>query len=174
MELITDLKKLDASIKAFAKKAASLDKEAQHLGLSAIQAFAEHGNVFYINRLYLSLGKGARHAAMTAWLLAYGGVKANTADGKDVTPFVKDKDARVDLEGAAYNPWYDFKPSAKPDEVLDYYKLLMAVAKKKPKEGQEVAHADLLTRLNGILAEVAEKEANNEEDVLANMPEALL
>jgi hypothetical protein len=160
VEYITDMKKLDAAIKAFGKKAAALDKEAQFIGLSALNAFQEHGNVFYINRLYLALGKGARHTAMTAWLLAYGGVKANTAEGKDMTPFVKDKDAVIDMESAAQNPWYDFKPSAKPDEVLDFYKLALALAKKKPKDGQEVAHEALHQQIAALIK-------NYEESVLA-------
>ena len=150
--LITDQAELAKEIKSLAGRAKKLDRDFQVAALSAIAVFKEHGNVFYINAVYGALGKGARHVAMTAWLTAFGGVSANEAEGKDITPFVKDKNKQVDLEGGSKTPWYEMKPSSKPDEVLDLLKLTLALIKKaaKPKEGQELAHAAMLPELQAL------------------------
>ena len=149
LKLITDQKELAVAIKSLAGRAKKLDSDFQHAALSAINVFMEHGNVFYINAVYGALGKGARHVAMTAWLTSFGGVSANEGEGKDVTPFVKDKNKQVDMVKAAATPWYNMKPSQKPDEVLDLLKLALALVKKAsaPKEGQQVAHAAMLPEL---------------------------
>lgn len=161
LELIVDQTELKAAITAHGKKRASIDQETQRLALSAVAVFAQHGNVFYINHLYANMGKGARHVALTSWLLAFGGVMANEGEGKDVTPFVKDANKKVDMEGATKTPWFDMKPSPKPDETLDLLKLTLALIKKaaKPKEGQEVAHAAMLPELQAL----AEKYAPADE-----------
>lgn len=161
IKLITDQAELAKEIKSLAGRAKKLDRDFQVAALSAIGVFKEHGNVFYINAVYNALGKGARHVAMTAWLTGFGGVSANEGEGKDVTPFVKDKNKQVDMVGATATPWYDMKPSAKPDEVLDLLKLTLALIKKaaKPKEGQELAHAAMLPELQAL----AEKYASEGE-----------
>ena len=152
IKLITDQAELAKEIKSLAGRAKKLDRDFQVAALSAIGVFKEHGNVFYINAVYNALGKGARHVPMTAWLLAFGGVQANESEGKDVTPFIKDKNKQVDMEAGAKIPWYDMKPSSKPDEVLDLLKLTLALIKKaaKPKEGQELAHAAMLPELQAL------------------------
>lgn len=157
IKLITDQAELAKEIKSLAGRAKKLDKDFQVAALSAISVFNVHGNVFYINAVYGALGKGARHVAMTAWMLAFGGVQANEGEGKDVTPFIKDKNKQVDMEGAGKTPWYDMKPSAKPDEVLDLLKLTLALIKKaaKPKEGQELAHAAMLPELQALAEKYA-------------------
>jgi hypothetical protein len=152
IKLITDQTELAKEIKSLAGRAKKLDSDFQHAALSAIGVFKEHGNVFYINAVYNALGKGARHVAMTAWLTEFGGVSANEAEGKDVTPFVKDKNKQVDMDKGQATPWYTMKPSKKPDEVLDLLKLALALVKKAsaPKEGQQVAHADMLPELQAL------------------------
>lgn len=158
MEIIKDGKALDAQIKSIKGRAAKLDKDIQQAALSAIWHFGVRenadgeliGDVGFINRLYLALGKGARHVAMTHWLLQFGGVSANTADNKDTTPFVKDKGKTVDLEGGAKLPWYECKPSKAPDEVVDLLKLTLAVIKKASGEGKQVAHAAMLIELQAL------------------------
>ena len=52
-------------IDSIASKGKKLDGEIQVSALSAAHHFAQHGDVTYINRLFLALGKGARHAART-------------------------------------------------------------------------------------------------------------
>lgn len=160
VKLILDLPTLGKAIKAHAGKRAKLDEETQMLGLSAIKAVQDHGNIHYVNALYLALGKGTRHAAMTQWLLAYGGVSANTGKDKAEKPFVFDREKDVEMDLATAEPWYEFKPSPEPDAVLDVAKLVAAVIKKasKPKEGQVVAHADLLDGLRGLLEGVKDEE----------------
>lgn len=152
MQLITDQAELAKEIKSLAGRAKKLDRDFQVAALSAIAVFKEHGNVFYINAVYGALGKGARHVAMTAWLTGFGGVSANEGEGKDITPFIKDKNKQVDMDSAAKTPWYDMKPSSPPDQVLDLLKLALAIVKKasKPKEGQQLAHAAMLPELQAL------------------------
>lgn len=158
MELIKDLKKLAAAIKANGGAHLKVDAQWQLLACSAISAFAEHGNVFYINQVWKSLGKGARHNAMTQFFLTHGGVKANTGEGKDETPFVKDSDKKPNLENAIANPWFDMVPSKKPDEVVDYLALILKAAKKSPKDGQTTTHADFREKVLALANEYAAAE----------------
>lgn len=157
LQLITDLTKLASAIQANAKAHQRVDQTWQVLAVSAIHAFAEHGNVFYINKVYAAMGKGARHAAMTAFFLAYGGVKANTGENKGETPFIKDADKKPDLEGCEETMWYEMAPSAKPDEVVDYFALIMKALKKSPKEGQTTAHSDFREQVQKLATEYAAK-----------------
>lgn len=164
--IIQDGDKLNAQIKSLATRAAKLDKEFQVAVLSAVWHFGVRtngageliGDVGYINRTYNALGKGARHVAMTAWLLQYGGVMANTGEDKKVAPFVKDKSKKVDLVGGVKQPWYTMKPSKKPDEVLDLLKLTLAVIEKASKAqeaGKNLEHAAMLGKLQAIAEEFA-------------------
>jgi hypothetical protein len=133
--------KLGAAITALGQARAKSDNLSHVLACSAVAAFIKEGsdgkpcgNVFYINNLYNSLGKGARHAAMTAWLLACGGVMANPEPAKaKQTPFVKDPNKTVDLEAAMKQPWFNFKPSPKPADVPDLVKMVQAIIDKAAK-----------------------------------------
>jgi len=145
--LISDLTKLAAAIVSIKTRGAKLDADIHVAAMSSIAHFNKCGDVGYINRLYLALGKGARHVAMVEWLTQFGGVSANEGESKETTPFIKDKNKVVDMEGGDALPWYDCKPSPKPDEVLDYFALLMKVATKKAKKDQEVKHAAVLQRV---------------------------
>lgn len=158
IENTAELAKFIDGIKSRAKR---LDGDIQTAALSAIAHFNKCGDVGFINRLYLSLGKGARHVALTAWLLEFGGVQANDGEGKDTKPFLKDANKKVDLEAGDKTPWFEMKPSQKPDEVVDVLKLTLALIKRvsKPKEGQEVAHAEMISDLQAL----AEKYTPAEE-----------
>lgn len=171
IEIITDLKALGAAIKANAKAHQKVDSQWQVLALSAIAAFEQHGNVFYINDVFKSLGKGSRHKAMVLYFITYGGVKANTGESKDQTPLIKDSDKHVDLEGARSTMWYDMAPSPAPDEVVDYYALIMKAVKKSPKEGQKTEHADFREAVAKLAAEYATKleGASADEGVLSGV-----
>jgi hypothetical protein len=149
--IITDLKKLVLAIDSIKKRSSILDRDIQTAAMSAVDHFGKCGDVGYINRLYLALGKGARHVAFIEWITQFGGVMANEGEGKETTPFIKDKNKVVDLEGGDGMPWYECKPSPKPDEVLDYYALLMKVVTKKAKAGQEVKNAALMLRVADTL-----------------------
>lgn len=150
LKLITDQVELAKEIKSLAGRAKKLDKDFQMAALSAIAVFQQHGNVFYINAVYGALGKGARHVAMTAWLLEFGGVSANEGENKATTPFIKDKNKTVNMEAGAKTPWYDMKPSKKPDEVVDLLKLTLAVIKKAQGEGKTVQHGAMLVELQAL------------------------
>lgn len=158
--LITDDTKLRAAIDGIKKRGKVLDHDIQVAGVSAIDAFAKHGNVFYVNALYKALSKGARHTAFTAWMFEFGGVSANTGDNKEETPFVKDANKTANVEGAMATVWTSFKPSASPDEVLDVLALVQRVIAKasKPKDGQEVKHSELLEALQALVAPLVLEE----------------
>jgi hypothetical protein len=156
IDLITDLPQLATAIKAATKAHAKVDAQWHVLACSAIKAFADHGNVFYVNNVYAGLGKGARHKAMTTFFLAFGGVSANEGENKDKTPFIKDQAKKPDLDTAMRTPWYTMAASPKPDEVVDYLKLALKLVSKAPKEGQETAHGEL----RAILGEAIRKYAD--------------
>ena len=163
MELIKDGATLLATIKSLAGRAKKLDNDFQTAILSAVWHFGVRtneageliGDVGFINRTYLALGKGARHVAMTEWLLQFGGVMANEGEGKGVTPFIKDKSKQVDMDGGAKTPWFNMKPSKKPDEVVDLLKLALAAIKKAQGEGKVVAHAAMLPELQALCEKYA-------------------
>jgi hypothetical protein len=155
--IISDLKALAAAIVSIKGRSAKLDKDIQTAAMSAVSHFEKCGDVGYINRLYLALGKGARHAAFIEWVTQFGGVMANDGVGKETTPFIKDKNKVVDLEGGDALPWYECKPSPKPDEVLDYYALLLKVVTKKAKDKQEVKNAAVMLRVQKLLKEYEEE-----------------
>ena len=86
---------LNKEIKAIGTAAKKLDDRVQAAGVSAIWHFGVRtnskgeliGDVGFINRLYKSLGKGARHVAFTEWVTQFGGVSANTGADKADNPF---------------------------------------------------------------------------------------
>jgi hypothetical protein len=176
MEIIKDGKALDTLITSIKGRAAKLDKDIQHAALSAIWHFGVRtndkgeliGDVGFINRLYLSLGKGARHVALTEWLLHFGGVEANTGQNKDTTPFIKCKGKAVDLEGGTKTPWYDMKPSKAPDQVVDMLKVVLAAIKKGQGGDKQIEHGEILAELQAI----AEKYAPADAVDLSEVPEA--
>jgi hypothetical protein len=104
----------------------------------------------------MALGKGVRHAAFIEWVTQFGGVTANEGDSKDTTPFIKDQNKKPDVDGGDALPWYNCKRSPKPDEVLDYYAMLMKIVTKKAKKDQTCVHAELLAKITPILKEYEE------------------
>jgi hypothetical protein len=182
LNLISDLTALGAAIKANTKAHGKVDAQWHVLACSAIDAFDKHGNVHYVNAVYAALGKGARHKAMIEFFLAFGGVMANTGEGKDQTPFIKDPSKKADLATACKTPWYTMAPSKKPDEVVDYLKLALKLVSKAPTDKQTTEHG----ALRGLMSEVVRTyvEANgiegvevpsvateSEDDVLADVTE---
>jgi glycerol-3-phosphate dehydrogenase len=120
--------------------------------------------VTYINRLYLAMGKGARHVAMTAWMLQFAGVMANEdKKSQKQSPFLKDAAKKVNLEQGAKKPWFLLKPSTKPDDVVDVYALTLAVLKKAAAEGKQIVNGEMVVELQAL----AEKYAPAEETTTA-------
>lgn len=157
--IITDLGELGKAIKLNGKAHQKVDAQWQVLALSAIAAFEKHGNVFYINEVYQNLGKGARHKAMGEFFTQFGGVSANDGEGKDRTPYVKDANKQVDMEKARATSWTTMAPSPAPDEVVDYLALILKVAMRKPKDGQEVKHSAFREKVLRMAKELEEAEA---------------
>lgn len=178
MEIIKDGAALDTAIKSIKGRAAKLDKDIQQAALSAIWHFGVRtndkgeliGDVGFINRLYLALGKGARHVALTEWLLQFGGVEANTGQNKDTTPFIKCKGKHVDMEGGTKLPWYDCKPSKAPDQVVDMLKVVLAAIKKGQGGDKQVEHGEILAKLQAIADEYT--ESLSAEEALDTVGEA--
>lgn len=170
---------LNKEIKAIGTAAKKLDDRIQAAGVSAIWHFGVRtntkgeliGDVGFINRLYKSLGKGARHVAFTEWVTQFGGVSANAGADKADNPFIKDANKKVDIEGAMGLPWFECKPSKAPDEVFDYYEVLMKALARKAKEGQTVKHAALADKVRKLLAEEkkAETEAQADDKALSTV-----
>ena len=162
-----DTKALKNEIKAIGTSFAKMDARVQAAGLLAIQIADKTegtGNLYFVNALYKALGKGSRHQALTAWYLAFGGLKANSGANKEDTPFVHDNSKQLDVAEAEANPWFDMVPSKKPDETFDVLALAMAMLKKKPKDGQESAHMALRDKLAGVVDEYRKSlEVDSEE-----------
>lgn len=184
--MIEDGAALDKYISSISRAGKKLDEQIHIAAMSAIWHFGVRknaqgeliGDVGYINRLYLALGKGARHAALTEWFTRFGGVSANhDKKNNKQNPFVKDKGKVVDIEGAKAMPWYECKPSKAPDEVLDYYALILRAVNKQPKDGQSVKGADFAAKISKLLAEELPDEAQAvaaDDAALSAVGEALL
>lgn len=131
MKNFTNLAALEKEIVSIAGAGKKLDARIQAAGVGVLEHLAEHRDTGPVNRLYLALGKGARHSAMTSWLLAYGSLVANTEPGtKAEKPFLFDKEKVTQPEGAEADPWYNHKPSKAPDQILDLQAAIRAILKK--------------------------------------------
>lgn len=157
INLIEGSENLHKAIDAAAKTARKGDMEWQRLALSAINHFHLHGDVVFINKVYLSMGKGARHEAMAQYFTLFGGVSANKGESKATLPFLKDGAKKVDLEKAATKMWFDLKKSKAPDEEIDYFALAMKLVKREPTEKQTALNASLRIKLGTMLREYAEE-----------------
>lgn len=149
MKLITDkveLNKLIASVTTQGKK---LDAVIQLAGVSALAHLKEHGDIGFVNRLYLAMHKGARKSALTSWFLAHGSLVANTEQSKNEKPFNYTKDKDTNVEAAYAEMWFAHKPDASPDEVFDIQKAIHAIIKKA--QGKQLAHEELLTGLQAMV-----------------------
>lgn len=135
---------IERNIAFIAKAGAKLDKLIQNTAEAVMLHSHQHREVSLVNKLYLALSKGARHAAMTEWLMTFAPVVANTDDAtKGERPFVFNEDKckadaeLIELAGKASSmPWYEMKKSPQPDEVFDVLAALKAIVRKAGKAGQ--------------------------------------
>jgi tRNA A37 threonylcarbamoyladenosine modification protein TsaB len=163
LKLITDGAALVKRIDGIKTSGAKLDKEIHVVAVSSLDHLANHGDVGYINRLYFALPKGARKAAFTSWALTYGSVVANEDKAtKAEKPFVYSKDKATDVAGSVADPWYDHKPDASPDMVLDLQKAIESIIKRAKKDGMQLVHGEKLAALQALVAE-PEPETEGEE-----------
>lgn len=141
----TTAAKIAAAIKANASAHAKVDDEWQAIGMSVMAHIWEHRDVSVVNNLvipmYNGLGKGARHAAMSQWLLTFLPVVANTdAATKATHPFKFSKDKALlqpDFDQAANQQWFSMKPSPAPDQVFDFNAIFAQAVKKACKAAAE-------------------------------------
>lgn len=156
MNYITDAKAFKAACDSIAKRGKKLDADIQHAALSAIYAVEKHGNVGYVNMLYLALSAGTRKSAMTEWLLQFGGVVANAEKGKAEMPFKFDREKSVDLAGGAAMPWYECKPDQDPDMVFDVVAALKSIIKKAQGKNVDALH---LAKVENLMSELTNANA---------------
>lgn len=158
---IIDGKVVAQAISRLAKRWTGIDTDTQAVAMDVLLHAHQNAEVSLVNKLYLMLGKGARHEAMTNWITLYCPVSVNTAAAtKEARPFLLDKSkvmadaALLDVAGqASRNPWYTKAPSKAPDEVFDLaraVKALIAKADKQVKEGRSVSDSDALGKLREL------------------------
>lgn len=139
-KLITDLSALNAAIKSIAGRAKKLDQDIQIAGLSCLAHIEKHGDVRPLNALRNALGQGHRKNALDIWAFNFGKVEANTdAASKKEHPYRYAKEAVTNIEGAAAEPWYSFKPDQDPDEIFNVQKAVRAILAKAAKKNVEDA-----------------------------------
>lgn len=152
MKLITDTKEFDKAVTAWGARGKKWADEGHILAMSALTMMSKHNDIGPVNRLYLNMPKGTKSAAMVAWFLAFGAIVANEGQDKADKPLKYTKDKQYNLEDAAKNPWFNFKPEPKPDEVFDLAKAVEQVIKRA--QGKQLVHGELLTGLQGLVAMV--------------------
>lgn len=151
--IITDKAELDKRILAWSQRGKKWVEEGHQLAMSALTMASKHNDVGPVNRLYLAMPKGTKSSAMVSWLLSYGMLVANEGDNKKEMPFKYTKDKAWKLEEAAQDPWYNHKPEPAPDQVFDLQKALEQVINRA--KGKQLVHADLLPKLQEMLAATA-------------------
>jgi hypothetical protein len=142
----------------------------QVLAMSCLKHLSDHGDVGFVNRLFLAMPKGTKSSAMGSWLLTHGALVANTDKGsKTAMPFKYDKSKVTDLEAAAKDPWYDHKPEPDADQIFDLQKALEAIIKKAGK-AKQVAHGELLEGVAALLGVDAPMLAEQAEEEVGEAP----
>lgn len=162
---------LGKAIESIARRGAKLDADIQDAGMSCLHRIQEHGDVGYLNRLYLSLPKGARTSALAEWAAKYGKVKINMdkASNKEL-PFVFWKEGNTDYEGATLEPWFKCKPEKPLELEFDFAGKLEALIKHATaamEAGKPVKGMDRLLALTGGKAPAAVQMAMPEEEPAA-------
>lgn len=149
---------IEKGIKSIASRGLSLDKDIQLVGESVLAHIAEHKEVSLFKKLYDSLPKGSRSNALVAWALAFGQIAVNfDKETKKAQPFLFVKEGVTNLEGAASNPWFDFKKPKDPADEFDpaaAFVKFMERIHKAIKDGK-VSPTDELTIAMGMAEKVA-------------------
>lgn len=169
-----ETKTIAAAINNLAKRWQGIDTTTQTVALDVLLHAHVNREVSLVNKLYLALGKGARHEAMAQWLMLYAPVKANAvAATKEERPFLFEKDKALDgdelvtlMGNASRNPWYMSAPSKAPDEVFDFakaLKALLAKADREVKAGRSVSDPDAVAKLREMLPTVKGAPKKEEE-----------
>lgn len=152
--LLTGAAEINAACDQIKQQGKALDEYIQFTAVSVLNHVELHGDVTVVNRLYLSMPKGSRRAALTEFLLANGKIAANSdKSSKADMPFLYDKKRQTNLDAAQAKPWYEWKPERAPDEVFDLQAALAALLKRAAKAGA-VSDPDALAELETLAARV--------------------
>lgn len=146
-----------ALIKQIHANGKALDDEIQLAAMSVINHVELHGDTTVVNTLYLAMPKGARKAALSAWLLTHGKLIANKGKGSDLQPFGYNREGKTDLEGGAAKPWYTFKLDKAPSEVfnlLDGIAALIKRAESAAAKGLAIEGGEQLAALRNLAPKV--------------------
>lgn len=131
-----DVASFDKECAAMQKAGNSVAQRIQKLAMAALDHLAEHGQVAFVNKLYVSMPNGSRKAALAAWFLQFGRVEASTKEDKKLVPFLYAKHGVNDLDGAAATPWYEAAQEKAPDELFDITKAIAALIAKAKKSAK--------------------------------------
>lgn len=121
--VMLDAAGIDKAIVSIGKAGAKLDALIQQTAVSALDHLDKHSDITLVNRLQVSMPKGSRQNALTAFLLACGKIKVRQVpamaskaakEALKASPFEFDREGKTDLEKAMANPWYEFK---KPKDI---------------------------------------------------------
>jgi hypothetical protein len=143
---------LDKSIASIKNRGEKLDADIQLTGLSCLHHLQLHGDIGFVNRLFLALPKGARKNAFAEWALAYGRLVINTGAGAKDMPFLYNKDKVTNLTDANLNAWYTFKPEPSLLEAFDLQAEVAKIIKRMQSEQKknpniQIKHSELLIGL---------------------------
>lgn len=141
---------IEKSIASIANRGKLLDKDIQLAGESILAHIEKHREVSLFTKLYNAMPNGSRRNALVAWAIGYGQISVNmNKETKKEQPFVFNKDATANLEGAASKPWFDFKKEKEPSEEFSLEaelasfqaKLAKWIKAGKVQEGDQLANA---------------------------------
>ena len=111
---------LTKQISFMQRAGAKLDAFIQTTAIDVLEHYIEHTDIRMVNRFFLAMPKGSRHAAMIEFLLCNFAVVPNTDQStKKDAPFANAPDKVNDLAGASAKPWFEYKPRPAPDMVMD-------------------------------------------------------
>lgn len=126
-----DTAQINKQIAFIAKAGARLDAYIQETAEAVCVHFGMHNDTGLVNRLFLALPRGARKAAMQAWLEKYLAVVPNTnnATAKE-QPFVYDREGETNPVECCNEKWFDMKPEKPVNAVFDFAKFVKQALKK--------------------------------------------
>lgn len=152
MTTYMNAQQMDKAIQSIQKRGAQLDKDIQAAAVSALNHFIQHGDIVFVNRLYVAMPNGSRRSSLALWFMTFGQIEANKSETKKDVPFIKSKLGQNDLQGAEGTLWYEMKKDPDPDEIFDIKKALAALIAKAAKG--KVNDPKLLEHLKALAPKV--------------------
>lgn len=110
MKLYTNDKDFALACKSIKRRGAKLDKSIQQAALSLIALVNKNRDATIAATLLDAMPSGSRSNALKAYLETFGQLKWVEAVNKVPAHFAFDRDAKMDMQGAASIMWTEFKP----------------------------------------------------------------